>query len=523
MAKSSDTKLTNQPTAPTKSLDENEISLAIINAQYALKELQTTANGMGLLVLVNGMETSGKGQAVTQLREWSDPRLLKVRATTGEMPSEYQPIWQRHTQTLPRHGSIAIYFGNWYADLIRYVFEKEAKNSKKILQNKQFIQLLEDIEAFEVDLQNNGTHILKCWFSIDTKTLKDRLTDNKPEPDQLYHLDWQKKDEVKVFNQFADTLHSVQRNWHIIDGTDEDTANLAFANLILTTAQTCISTAQQQNQAHKNNKEKSPQKTSFKLNPIPKLLQKPLTDVLAKDVYKAELKPKRDKLAKLLRTRGQRHIIFMFEGMDAAGKGGAIKRIIEPLDPREYEIHPIAAPMQYELQHPYLWRFWTRLPQDKLADLPLACRDCVKELPQSKIAIFDRSWYGRVLVERIEGYATDEAWQRAYAEINRFEEDIYQSGGVVLKFWLAISNEEELKRFQAREDTPDKQFKITPDDWRNREKWDDYVQAASDMLALTNTKHSPWHVIATDDKYTARLMVLDAAIQQLSEALMDKN
>lgn len=499
----------------SKPLDENSISLALINAQYALKELQKTANGTGVLILVNGMEMAGKSEAVTQMREWSDPRLLKVHASTGEMPSEFQPIWQRHTHQLPRHGEITVYFGNWYADLIRYVFEKD---SKKILSNKKFTQLLEDIEAFETDLQNNGTHIVKCWFDIDKKTLKKRLNDDMPEPKNLYHIDWYKKAEVKEFIQFSETLRTGQKNWHIIDGIDSDSANLAFANLVLTTVQLSIDHANQANaEAEKIHVHKIPAKSTFKLNPIPELLKHPLSDSMDKDDYKIQLAKKQAKLAKLLRQRGQRHVVFMFEGMDAAGKGGAIKRIIDPLDPREYEIHPIAAPLDYELQHPYLWRFWTRLPQDKLADLPFDCHDCVKDLPPSKIAIFDRSWYGRVLVERIEGYASHEAWQRAYAEINRFEEDIHQSDGIVLKFWLAISNEEELKRFQSRENTPNKQFKITPDDWRNREKWDDYVQAAADMLALTDTQHAPWHVIATDDKYTARLMVLDAAIKQLKK------
>lgn len=507
-------------TTPThnKNLDENAISLAIINAQYALKELQTTPNGVGVLVLVNGMETSGKGEAVTALREWCDPRLLKVHATTGEMPSEYQPIWQRHTAMLPRHGNIAVYFGNWYADLLRYVYEQ--KDSKKILKNKKFAQILADIEAFETDLHNNGTHIVKCWFEIDKKTLKKRLNDSTPEPEKLFYFDWDKQGKTDDFIEFSEKLLSLQNNWHVIDGKDLDKANLEFANLVLKTAQHSIDTAKSDNALlEKAKKAKTQPKSTFKLNPIPKLLQKPLSKVMDKATYKAKLNKKQAKLAKLLRKRGQRHIIFMFEGMDAAGKGGAIKRIIEPLDPREYEIHPIAAPMQYELQHPYLWRFWTHLPQDKLADLPLECRDCVTHLPPSKIAIFDRSWYGRVLVERIEGYASDEAWQRAYGEINRFEEDIYQANGIVLKFWLAISNEEELKRFQARENTPDKQFKITPDDWRNREKWDDYVQAAADIVALTDTKHSPWHIIATDDKYTARLMVLDSAIEQLEKQL----
>lgn len=508
---------------PQTTLDENAISLAIINAQYALKELQQASHSqaVGVLVLVNGIETSGKGEAVTALRAWCDPRLLKVQATTGEMPSEFQPIWQRHTAMLPRHGTIMVYFGNWYADLMRYVFEAK-KAGRKVLKQAKFAQLLADIEAFETDLQNNGTHIVKFWFEIDKKTLKKRLHDRKKEPKNLFYFDWDKNPDTKGFIEFAKTLRSLQKDWHIIDGTNQDTANLTFANLVLRTAQNSLASVSQtltQTKTRAKTHNSTKPKTTFTPHAIPALLKNPLAKVMDKATYKAKIDKKQAKLAKLLRQRGQRHIVFMFEGMDAAGKGGAIKRIIDRLDPREYEIHPIAAPLQYELQHPYLWRFWTRLPQDKMADLPWQSRNCVNKLPPSKIAIFDRSWYGRVLVERVEGFATPETWQRGYAEINRFEEDIAQSNGMVLKFWLAISNAEELKRFKARENTPDKQFKITADDWRNREKWDDYVQAAADMLALTSTEHSPWHVIATDDKYAARLMVLDKAIEQLESQL----
>lgn len=174
---------------PQTTLDENAISLAIINAQYALKELQHASHSqaVGVLVLVNGIETSGKGEAVTALRAWCDPRLLKVQATTGEMPSEFQPIWQRHTAMLPRHGTIMVYFGNWYADLMRYVFEAK-KSGKKVLKQAKFAQLLADIEAFETDLQNNGTHIVKFWFEIDKKTLKNACMTAKKNPKTYFIL-----------------------------------------------------------------------------------------------------------------------------------------------------------------------------------------------------------------------------------------------------------------------------------------------------------------------------------------------
>ncbi len=193
----------------------------------------------------------------------------------------------------------------------------------------------------------------------------------------------------------------------------------------------------------------------------------------------------------------QRNVVIVFEGMDAAGKGGAIKRLVKKLDPREYEIHTIGAPEKYELRRPYLWRFWTKLQ------------------PEDKITIFDRSWYGRVLVERIEELISPAQWQASYAEINRFENDLIEAQTVIIKFWLAISKDEQAERFKAREQTPHKRFKITDEDWRNRERWEDYLQAAADMFEHTSTDQAPWHVIATDDKDSARLQILKTILKQL--------
>ncbi|MGO1966516.1 MAG: polyphosphate kinase 2 family protein, partial [Moraxellaceae bacterium] len=239
---------------------------------------------------------------------------------------------------------------------------------------------------------------------------------------------------------------------------------------------------------------------------IPKQLKDIDDSDIDKSDYQEALAEKQARLAELLRARKGRHIVFAFEGMDAAGKGGAIKRLVAPLDPREYQIYNIGAPMLYELEHPYLWRFWTQLPDEKTDRI-------------SRIAIFDRTWYGRVLVERVEGFAADIEWQRAYDEINRFEADLAAAGTLVIKYWLVIDKKEQLKRFEDRQETPHKRFKLTDDDWRNRDKWSDYVQAAADMLARTDTKDAPWCVIATNEKRQARLDVLDHAIEQLTSVV----
>lgn len=531
-------------------MDEDELRLELVKAQYALRETRQQGQATGLLVLVNGMEYSGKGAAVTQLRQWVDPRLLNVEATNGTVPSHYEPIWQAHVTKLPRHGNITAYFGNWYADLIEgaLLLMKQDKSDAKKDEREEFEaweiylrQQLNLLAEFEADLINNHTKLLKCWFHIDEETLKYRIKDDKEDPEWLYHMDWQDKKKVKRFNKIAKVILSQQQDWVVIDGSDpEDVtenkvkkaykdqgynqeANLQFCHEVLHATQNALLSSQQHDSQHPLVSNVSRNiNAPFSWADVPDKLTDIHDPDMDKSDYQKALAKKQNRLAELLRARANKanqkgdseannhHVIFAFEGMDAAGKGGAIKRLVAPLDPREYQIYNISAPNQIELQHPYLWRFWKRLPEFS---------PNIKEERLSRIAIFDRTWYGRVLVERIEGFASEQAWQRAYEEINRMERDLAEKGTIIIKYWLAIDKQEQLERFEGRKDTPHKQFKLTEDDWRNRDKWQDYVQAAADMLARTNTKQAPWHVVATNDKRTARLAVLDHAIAQLEKVI----
>ena len=518
------------------SMDKDALRLALVTAQYALRATRqqtppTLNKPTGLLVLVNGMEQAGKGTAVKQLRQWVDPRLLKVEATVGHAPLSYQPIWQVHTGAMPRHGDVMVYFGNWYADLLYNVMriatsnnedkKKQSKNQKYIDKNALPIakwqaylqQQLAELKAFEQDLIANHTRLLKCWFHVDMETLHSRLQDSEADPQFLYQIDWNSKTVIEKFNEVAATLLRQQDDWIIIDGDDKSAAADDFCHEVLHAMQMALvssrtSTTESTEKKPLSKTKKSKPKVEqapFEPVKIPKSLTNIDDSKISKSEYNDALAKKQTRLAELLRARQGRHVVFAFEGMDAAGKGGAIKRLVAALDPREYQIYNIGAPMLYETQHPYLWRFWTKLPNEQTNRV-------------SRIAIFDRTWYGRVLVERVEGFATDEEWQRAYDEINRFESDLTTAGTLVIKYWLAIDKKEQLKRFEARQDTPHKQFKLTDDDWRNRDKWSDYVQSAADMLARTDTKTAPWCIIATNEKRQARLDVLDHAIQQLSEA-----
>lgn len=519
------------------SMDKDALRLALVTAQYALRATRqqtpsTLNKPTGLLVLVNGMEQAGKGTAVKQLRQWVDPRLLKVEATIGYCPLAYQPIWQAHTEAMPRHGDVMVYFGNWYADLLYNIMRMAASDSDndKQLKNQQskdkhsvndkalpiakwqdyLQQQLIKLQAFEQDLVANQTRLLKCWFHVDVDTLQARLNDDESDPDFLYQIDWNSTKIIAQFNEVAAALLRQQDDWIIIDGEDKSQAADHFCHEVLHAMQTALASSKKNTNEADSAEQFSQACETEKFQPVelPKRLKDIDDSEVDKSDYHEALADKQARLAELLRARQGRHIVFAFEGMDAAGKGGAIKRLVAPLDPREYQVYNIGAPMLYELEHPYLWRFWTKLPNEQ--------NDRI-----SRIAIFDRTWYGRVLVERVEGLATDNEWQRAYDEINRFEADLVAAGTIVIKYWLAIDKKEQLKRFEAREDTPHKQFKLTDDDWRNRDRWSEYVQSAADMLARTDSENAPWCVIATDEKRQARLDVLDYAIKQLSAALSD--
>lgn len=504
-------------------MDKNidEFKLSLLTNQYKLRETRqhkkNKTQPTGLLILVNGMEQSGKGNAVNNLRNWLDPRLLRVEANVGRVHDEYEPIWQPHARHLPRHGNIGIFFGNWYADLVVTTL-KMMNNSKSLkagdLLDDQSPQethqthnwedylktQLKILSDFEQDLENNNTVCLKCWFEVDENTLIERLNDRIDDPTHLYNMDWYNKKSVAQFNKVAKQIITDQKDWIIIDANNVKKANLKFAEHTLTAIKNALNKSKQTQPNEPDD--------HFQWSDIPDKLKDIDDPDMDKSEYQQLLSQKQQQLVKLMRKRGKRRIVFAFEGMDAAGKGGSIKRVVAPLDPREYRIFNIAVPMQHELEHPYLWRFWTRLPVED-------------ERYGNRVIVFDRSWYGRVLVERIEGFATQEEWQRAYYEINRFEKDLHDAGTIVIKYWLAIDKKEQLGRFEERQETPHKQFKLTDEDWRNRDKWKDYVQAASDMLTRTSTDYAPWYMVATNDKRTARLLVLDHAINTLTKELLD--
>ena len=459
-------------------LDEDILSCRLIEAQYGLRESRGKRNAKSLVILVSGIELAGKGEAVKELRGWVDPRFLKVKADPPYLFNAKKPFWLPYARFIPAEGQILVMFGNWYSDLLA-----TAMHVSKPLDETLFDAYIENMRAFEQDLKNNHVDVIKVWFDLSWKSLQKRL-DNMDASEQHFHrlhgLDWRNK---KQYDNLQKLRQRFTQDWFVIDGEEEQLRNQLFAQYILQALQ------------HMPNHVLNT-RTPWPSAAIPEALLQPAQNKLDPINYKAELKSLSRKVADALRLDA-RNVVIVLEGMDASGKGGAIKRIVKKLDPREYDIHTISAPERYERRHPYLWRFWTKLEAER------------------NITIFDRSWYGRVLVERIEGFAKAVEWQRSYAEINRFEKDLVNSQTVVIKFWLSISKEEQERRFKARQETPHKHFKITEEDWRNREKWDDYLQAAADMFEHTSTAYAPWYIIASDDKYTARIEILKAILKQL--------
>jgi polyphosphate:AMP phosphotransferase len=472
----------------------------LLNAHFQLREQK-----FPVIVIVSGADGAGKGDLVHRLNEWLDPRGVSTHAFWTASDEELErPVYWRFWRALPARGRIGILFGSWYSEpIIRRVLHK--------LKGNRFDAALDRIVAFEKMLAAEGAVIIKFWLHLSKDVQKSRLRKLEREgriaPDDWKHF--------KLYNRFTKVsgraisrTNSVAAPWHIIEATDRRYREFTAGRLLLNALTARLKTA-----AVAKAKVPPPAATKaatpapVKAAPMNKtssvLARVNLKQSLTLAEYDKQLAHEQARLAKLawVAYEKQRSMVLVFEGWDAGGKGSAIRRVTQAMDPRLYRVVGIAAPTDEERAQHYLWRFWRHLPRDGTS------------------TIFDRSWYGRVLVERVEGFATAEAWGRAYGEIVDFEAQLAEHGNLVHKFWIHISPEEQLRRFQERQTVAYKQYKITDEDWRNREKTPEYTQAVEDLLTRCHTPFAPWTVVAGNDKRFARVQILKTIAQRLEDAL----
>ncbi len=463
--------------------------------QQKIKELS-----IPVVILFEGWGASGKGAIISKLINTLDPRSFKVY-TIGEPNADElrRPLMWRYWNKIPEYGKMSVFDRSWYRDVSISRVEGEMTGGEL---DKRF----REINEFEAQLTDDGYVLLKFFLSISKKEQRRRFTALEADratkwrvtaADWKHHRDYDRYEEA--FDEMRRRTNRDYAPWIVIDAKKRKDATLRVFEETISTLENRIAL----------NSEPRPSADLLPIKTRPEITPLPIAPLDAYDLnvsydeatYKDELKKAQKRLFELHNRLYQTRtpLIIVYEGWDAAGKGGNIRRLTQGLDPRGFEVNPVSAPTPQELHHHYLWRFWNSLPKN------------------GHIAIYDRSWYGRVMVERIEGFCTTEQWKRAFDEMNRFEDSLREWGAIIVKFWMQIDKEEQLRRFEERMNTPEKRWKITDEDWRNREKWDEYVVSVNDMLKYTNTEYAPWIVIESNDKKYARIKTIQSVINQIEK------
>jgi len=483
------------------SLDKDTYHAKIEDLMRELRSLQNICwlQKLPIIVVLEGWAAAGKGALVKQMTNYMDPRGFTVHPilTPSEEERKYPFLW-RFWQKLPPLGSIGIFYHSWYTHILEdRLFEKLAIANVPLI--------MRDINAFERQLVEDGAVIAKFWLHLSKKELKQRLKTYEKDEFESWRVrpeDWQQAKNYSEYCSLAEEMLIYTSTgfapWTLVEADCERWAKVKVLSQLVATIREALA----KREITTKTPSLAPQQQLLPTEPD-YLAQTDLSLHLDKEEYKTDLKEFQLQLRKLQKDIFEQEIgvLLLFEGWDAAGKGGAIKRVTDILDPRSYKVNAFAAPTDEEKKFHYLWRFWRRLPA------------------RGKISIFDRTWYGRVLVERIEGFASEMEWRRAYREINEFEAQLGTANYVIVKFWLHISPEEQLKRFEARKEDPFKDYKLTDEDWRNREKWHLYDVAVNHMIARTSTPLAPWTVVPGNDKYYARVYILKTIINALKNKL----
>jgi len=476
------------------------IKVPELRTQLLTLQQQLRDHDYSVIILISGVDGGGKGEVIQLLNEWLDPRYMRTNAYDSPSDEEKErPVFWRYWRTMPAKGTMGIYVGSWYSNPIaQRVYDKISNTELKVR--------LTQIKELEQELSDDNTLIIKCWLHLKQEQQKKRLKQLEKNPETAWQVTDRDKKHLKMYDTFVGVAEEVltetssaQNPWLIVEGSDIRYSSLTVGQHILDKVKSHIARCEQ--------KQSSP--PAILSNKVihgnqPSLLDSlDLSLSLDKDKYKEQLNFYQGKLNKLARQAHEKQLssVLVFEGWDAGGKGGAIRRLTHAMDARNYQVISIAAPTEEERMQHYLWRFWRHIPR------------------AGKVTIYDRSWYGRVLVERVEGFATENQWTRAYPEVRNFEEALTEHGIGVLKFWLHIDPDEQLRRFKAREQISYKQHKITEEDYRNREQWDAYSLAVNDMVARTSTQSSLWTLVEANDKRYARIKVLKTYCDKLEEML----
>lgn len=476
---------------------QEELRTKLLAVQRELRQTD-----IPVVVIVSGVEGAGKGEVVNRLNEWLDTRGLQTFAFWDETDEERaRPRYWRFWRTMPSRGEITILFGGWYMTPIEYRFQGHCTDAELDAE-------LNRIVDFERMLIQDGALVVKFWFHMSESDQRNRLKELARDDKSRWKMAPPKKTKFsahyQAFEQVAERiiLHTDRgiSPWYLIEAENRRYRDLTVGKSLLHAIRSRLSEPAPEDHSANIGTPDLPESSSARVTVLDKL---DLSVALPKDKYKKEIKTLQAEINELAWDAylKNRSTVLMFEGVDAGGKGGAIRRITSAIDARLYRTIPVAAPTDEEKAHHYLWRFWRHIPR------------------AGYITIYDRSWYGRVLVERVEGFATEAEWRRAYSEINRFEEQLVDSGIILLKFWLHISQEEQLQRFKDREAVPYKRYKITDEDWRNREKWPQYKDAVNEMVVRTSTKHAGWTLVEGNDKPYARVKVLRTVCESLRSAL----
>ncbi len=460
-----------------------QLEIRMGELQRECKELQ-----IPIMIVFEGFEAAGKGTLINKMIQPLDPRGFRV--FTMEKESEEQRmhpyLWRFFTKT-PSKGRIHIFDHSWYQGV------------------KKGVLTVEEIRQFEKQFTDDGMVLIKFFMAITKKEQKKRLEHLESDASTKWRVkenDWKENKEydscLQKYDEMLTQTDTSNAPWTIVEAMDKQYALCKIMSAIVKSLETAVAAKKK-----KGDKESLPD-----FAPSDDLRSGVLDSVdLSLTLEPEEYREKRKELQKRMAILHNKMylqrvpVVLAFEGWDAGGKGGAIKRITQCIDPRGYEVVPVSAPNDTEKAHHYLWRFWEKFPKD------------------GHLTIFDRTWYGRVLVERIEGFAKEEEWKRAYNEINAMEAHLVKSGAIVLKFWMHIDKDEQERRFKQRQETPEKQWKITDEDWRNREKWDEYEKAVDEMVVRTSTKDAPWIIVEANSKYYARIKVLECVVEALEKVL----